>query len=114
MELPEVDAFIWHVFLPGIQPGQRYGYRVYGPWDPANGTAATEQAAAGPYAKAIHGTFDWDEAVFGYPFGDPDSRNDRDSAAHMPKCVVINPTSTGAWTGRRGTSTPTPSSTRRT
>ncbi len=90
--LPEVDAFIWHVFLPGIQPGQRYGYRVYGPWDPARGHRCNpNKLLLDPYAKAIDGTFDWDESVFGYPFGDPDARNDADSAAHMPKCVVINP-----------------------
>ncbi|MBT0771232.1 glycogen debranching protein GlgX [Kineosporia sp. J2-2] len=92
VELPEVDAFIWHVFLPGIQPGQRYGYRVYGPWDPAQGHRCNpNKLLLDPYAKAIDGVFDWNEAVFGYPFGEPDARNDQDSAVHMPKSVVINP-----------------------
>ncbi|GAB3269897.1 glycogen debranching protein GlgX [Kineosporia babensis] len=92
VELPEVDAFIWHVFLPGIQPGQRYGYRVYGPWDPAQGHRCNpNKLLLDPYAKAIDGKFDWDESMFGYPFGDPEGRNDQDSAEHMPKSVVINP-----------------------
>ncbi len=106
--LPEVDAFIWHVFLPGIQPGQRYGYRVYGPWDPSRGHRCNpNKLLLDPYAKAIDGTFDWDESVFGYPFGDPDARNDTDSAAHMPSASSSIRTSTGASTGRRATSTRT-------
>jgi len=72
-----------------------------------------EQTAAGPYSKAIDGTFDWNQSLFGYNFGDPDSRNDDDSAASMPKAVVINPFFDWVWTARRDGSTPTPSSTRR-
>jgi isoamylase len=90
--LPEVDAFVWHAFLPGVEPGQRYGYRVYGPYDPANGHRCNpHKLLLDPYAKAIDGTFDWDQSLFSYNFGDPDSRNDDDSATHMPKSVVINP-----------------------
>jgi glycogen operon protein len=90
--LPEVDGFIWHGFVPGIEPGQRYGYRVTGPYDPAAGHRCNpNKLLLDPYAKAIDGTFEWDQSVFGYTFGDPDSRNDEDSAASMPKSVVINP-----------------------
>ncbi len=113
--LPEVDGFIWHGFLPAIEPGQRYGYRVYGPYDPAEGHRCNpNKLLLDPYAKAIDGTFDWNQSLFGYNFGDPDSRNDEDSAASMPKSVVVTRTSTGAWTGRRSASTPRASSTRRT
>ncbi|WP_307828430.1 glycogen debranching protein GlgX [Antrihabitans sp. YC2-6] len=90
--LPEMDGFVWHGFLPDIQPGQRYGYRVHGPYDPANGQRCNpNKLLADPYAKAIDGHFDWDQSLFSYNFGDPDSRNDDDSAASMPKSVVINP-----------------------
>ncbi|RDH74388.1 glycogen debranching enzyme GlgX [Mycolicibacterium moriokaense] len=90
--LPEVDGFVWHGFIPNIQPGQHYGYRVHGPSDPATGSRCNpNKLVLDPYAKAIDGNISWDQSVFGYNFGDPDSRNDDDSAASMPKCVVINP-----------------------
>jgi isoamylase len=90
--LPEVDGFIWHGFMPGIEPGQRYGYRVYGPYDPGAGLRCNpNKLLLDPYAKAIGGTFDWNQSLFGYTFGDEDSRNDDDSAASTPKSVVINP-----------------------
>ena len=90
--LPEVDGFVWHGFLPNIEPGQRYGYRIHGPYDPGAGVRCNpNKLLLDPYAKAIDGTFDWNQSLFSYNFGDPDSRNDDDSAASMPKCVVINP-----------------------
>ncbi len=90
--LPEVDGFVWHGFIPNIEPGQRYGYRVHGPYDPAAGQRCNpNKLLIDPYAKAIDGTFQWNQSLFGYNFGDPDSRNDDDSAASMPKSVVINP-----------------------
>jgi glycogen operon protein len=90
--LPEVDGFVWHGFIPNIEPGQRYGYRVYGPYDPAAGQRCNpNKLLIDPYAKAIDGTFEWNQSLFGYNFGEPDSRNDDDSAASMPKSVVINP-----------------------
>ncbi|MFL6088140.1 MAG: glycogen debranching protein GlgX [Mycobacterium sp.] len=90
--LPEVDGFVWHGFIPNIEPGQRYGYRVYGPYDPAAGQRCNpNKLLIDPYAKAIDGTFEWNQSLFGYNFGDPDSRNGDDSAASMPKSVVINP-----------------------
>lgn len=90
--LPEVDGFVWHGFIPNIEPGQRYGYRVHGPYDPAAGHRCNpNKLVLDPYAKAIDGAFKWGQALFAYNFGDPDSRNDEDSAANMPKAVVINP-----------------------
>src|SRR6187200_1538623 len=90
--LPEVDGFVWHGFISNAEPGQRYGYRVYGPNDPRAGQRCNpNKLLLDPYAKAIDGSFEWDQSLFGYNFGDPDSRNDDDSAAGMPKCVVINP-----------------------
>ncbi|WP_304105947.1 glycogen debranching protein GlgX [Mycolicibacterium bacteremicum] len=90
--LPEVDGFIWHGFLPAIEPGQRYGYRVHGPNDPDAGHRCNpNKLLLDPYAKAIDGTFQWDQSLFGYNFGEPESRNDDDSAASMPKSVVVNP-----------------------
>jgi glycogen operon protein len=90
--LPEVDGFVWHGFLPGIESGQRYGYRVHGPHDPGNGQRCNpNKLLLDPYSKAIDGIFDWNQSLFGYNFGEPDSRNDDDSAASMPKSVVITP-----------------------
>ena len=93
VELPEVTAFCWHGYLPNVVPGQRYGYRVHGPWNPAEGhRCSPAKLLLDPYAKAIEGEVEWNEAVFPYHFGDPDgSRNDADSAPYMPKCVVTNP-----------------------
>ena len=90
--LPEVDGFVWHGFIPNLEPGQRYGYRVHGPYDPDAGQRCNpNKLLLDPYAKAIDGTISWDQSVFGYNFGDPESRNDDDSAASVPKSVVINP-----------------------
>ncbi|RFA15978.1 glycogen debranching enzyme GlgX [Subtercola boreus] len=90
--LHEVDAFVWHCYLPQVQPGQRYGYRVHGPYDPANGQRFNpNKLLLDPYAKATSGTIDWDQSLFSYNFGDPDSENDLDSAKHMMFGVVINP-----------------------
>ncbi len=92
VQLHEVDGYVWHGFLPGVEPGQRYGYRVHGPYDPDQGLRCNpNKLLLDPYTKAIDGTIEWDESLFGYHFGDPDSRNDDDSAASLPKCVVINP-----------------------
>ncbi|MCT2085215.1 glycogen debranching protein GlgX [Microbacterium enclense] len=104
-ELVDVDAFVWHAYLPNIQPGQRYGYRVHGPYDPANGQRFNpSKLLLDPYAKAVEGQIDWGQPVFSYEFGDPDSFNDEDSAAHMMKGVVINPFFD--WTGDRRPKTP--------
>jgi isoamylase len=90
--LNDVDGFVWHGFLPAVEPGQRYGYRIHGPHDPANGMRCNpNKLLLDPYAKAIDGSFEWHQALFSYNFDDPDSRNDDDSAPQMPKSVVINP-----------------------
>ncbi|MGI5129444.1 glycogen debranching protein GlgX [Pseudonocardia sp. CA-107938] len=92
IELTEVDGFVWHGYLPGVEPGQRYGYRVEGPYDPATGQRCNPaKLLIDPYAKALSGPVDWDESVFGYPFGAPDEQSSTDSAAHVPKSVVVNP-----------------------
>ncbi|MGD2043050.1 MAG: glycogen debranching protein GlgX [Acidimicrobiia bacterium] len=90
--LEEVDGFVWHGYLPEIGPGQRYGYRIQGPWDPANGQRCNpHKLLLDPYAKAIEGSVDWDPACFGYDFDDHDARSSEDSAPHVPKSVVHNP-----------------------
>jgi len=92
IELTEVDAYVWHCYLPSVQPGQRYGYRVHGPWDPSNGLRCNpNKLLLDPYAKATAGEIDWDQSLFGYQFGSPEERNDDDSAAHMMHGVVVNP-----------------------
>ena len=92
VDLPEVDAFVWHAYLPSVQPGQRYGYRVHGPYDPANGHRCNPaKLLLDPYAKAIDGQIDGDPSLFSYDFGDPDSLNRDDSAGHTMTSVVINP-----------------------
>ena len=88
----EVDGHVWHTKLTGVGPGQRYGWRVHGPWDPASGLWCNEnKLLSDPYSKAFDGLVDWDQACFPYNFGDEGSRNDDDSAPHIPKSVVINP-----------------------
>jgi glycogen operon protein len=105
VELQDVDAFVWHAYLPQVQPGQRYGYRVHGAYDPANGQRHNpNKVLLDPYAKAMAGSFEWDQSLFGYDFGDPDSRNDDDSAAHVMHSVVVNPFFD--WAGDRHPNTP--------
>jgi isoamylase len=90
--LTEMDGFVHHCYMPNIVPGQQYGYRVHGPNDPAQGLRCNpNKLLLDPYAKAVTGEVDWDESLFGYKFGQPDERNDDDSAPHMCKGVVINP-----------------------
>jgi isoamylase len=92
VEMTEVDGFVWHVYLPGIAPGQRYGYRVHGPYDPPRGLRCDgSKLLLDPYGKAVEGDVQWDESLFAYQFGNPKKRNTTDSASHMPKNVVINP-----------------------
>jgi isoamylase len=91
--LREVDGYVWHCFLPGVGPGQRYGYRVLGPHDPEAGLRCNPaKLLLDPYAKAVDGQVTWNPAVYGYPLGGDDrKRDDGDSAAFMPKAVVANP-----------------------
>ncbi|MCY7365539.1 MAG: glycogen debranching protein GlgX [Frankiaceae bacterium] len=92
IRLPERDAFVWHGYLPNVGPGQRYGYRVSGPYEPENGHRCNpSKLLLDPYAKAVDGDIDWSQACFSYTWGDEDSFNDEDSAPHMSKSVVISP-----------------------
>jgi glycogen operon protein len=93
----EVDAHVWHGYVPGVGPGQRYGYRVHGPYDPANGHRFNPaKLLVDPYARAIDGVLDWDDSVFGYRVspdtaaGDDHVPDPRDSAPHVPKSVVAD------------------------
>ncbi len=88
--LLEQDAGIWHGFVPGIGPGQRYGYRVSGPYEPAAGLRCNpNKLLLDPYARAIAGDIDWVDAVFGYAPGMPDGFSDLDSAPHVPRGLVV-------------------------
>jgi isoamylase len=91
INLPEVTALCWHAYLPGIRPGQRYGFRVHGPWSPDEGYWCNpNKLLLDPYAKAVDGDWVWHESMFPYHFDNPDgSRNALDSAPHMPKSVVV-------------------------
>ena len=93
--LKEVTAHVWHAYLPGLQPGQLYGYRVHGPYEPEKGMRFNHhKLLIDPYAKAIAGEVDWKAHVFGYQFDNEQkdlSFDEQDSVAGMPKCVVIDP-----------------------
>jgi isoamylase len=92
VDLIEVDGFVWHAYLPGIDPGQRYGYRVHGPYDSSRGQRCNpHKLLLDPYAKAIDGDIRWDPSVYGYEFGAPEQVSTADSARYMPKAVVVNP-----------------------
>ena len=95
IEMTEQNSYVWHNYIPGLQPGQRYGYRVYGPYDPMHGLRCNpNKLLLDPYAKAIEGDIDGDESLFSYWFKSPDdtsAMNDLDSAAHTMKSAVINP-----------------------
>lgn len=95
VEMTEQNSYVWHNYLPGIQPGQRYGYRVYGPYDPAKGLRCNpNKLLLDPYAKAIEGNIDGDESLYSYWFKsseDVTSMNTLDSAPHTMKSAVVNP-----------------------
>ncbi|MDP9360126.1 MAG: glycogen debranching enzyme, partial [Acidobacteriota bacterium] len=84
VDLPEMTGFIWHGYVPNVAPGQRYGFRVHGPWEPAAGHRCNpSKLLLDPYGKAVDGQVQWNEAVFGHFFANPDARNDADSAPFM-------------------------------
>ena len=96
LPLTEVTAHVWHGYIPGIGPGQQYGYRVEGPYAPEEGHRFNPaKLLIDPYAKALAGSIDWEAPVFGYvQSDDPDAdltRDDQDSAAGMPKSLVVDP-----------------------
>ena len=95
VRLAEHTDQVWHGFIPGMKAGQLYGYRVYGPYDPESGHRFNgSKLLLDPYAKAITGQFHWGSEMFGYEMGGPVqavdlSRDYRDNAWCMPKCVVV-------------------------
>jgi isoamylase len=92
VRLEEVDAFSWHAYLPGIGPGQRYGYRVHGPYDLEEGIRCNPyKLLLDPYARAIEGQVDWNSSCYGYDVRHPTAVNIEDSAPHVFKSVVHHP-----------------------
>ncbi|GAA3579873.1 glycogen debranching protein GlgX [Amycolatopsis ultiminotia] len=90
--LEEVDGFVHHGYLLGVGPGQRYGFRVHGPYEPERGLRCNpHKLLIDPYAKALSRGVDWSETLFGYHFDDPEQRNDDDSAGHVPYSLVVSP-----------------------
>jgi isoamylase len=91
LDLPDMQGGIWFGYLPGIGPGQVYGYRVHGPWEPEAGHRFNPaKLLLDPYAREVRGEVTWDPAVFGHS-GDDLTRDDRDSAPFVPKAVVADP-----------------------
>ena len=110
LTLPEVTAFVWHGYVPGLRPGQRYGFRVHGPWCPHEGHRCNPlKRLLDPYAKVVTGAVRWHEAVFAHANDDPDGLLDeRDSSPYMPWSVVADPQFD--WRDDRAPKTPMPDS----
>ena len=90
--LKEVDGDVWHAYLPGVSPGQKYGYRVAGPYEPASGHRCDpSKLLLDPYAKAISGEVTPSQTLYSYSFDNPEVRNEEDSAGHTMRSVVITP-----------------------
>ena len=105
LDLTEVDGFVWHAYLPGVGPGQRYAYRVNGPYDPRRGHRCNPaKLLLDPYGKAVDGTLRWDQALFDYQPGNRAKPSGTDSAPFMPRSVVVNPYFD--WTGDHSPRTP--------
>ncbi|MEZ4222161.1 MAG: glycogen debranching protein GlgX [Polyangiaceae bacterium] len=94
VSMQERDARVFHCYLPDVRPGQLYGYRAHGPWDPARGKRFNaHKLLVDPYAKAIAGRVEWSDALFGYEVGHPEqdlARSETDSAPYLPKSVVVD------------------------
>jgi glycogen operon protein len=94
VRVKEVDNHIWHAYVPKLKPGQLYGYRVYGPYEPQNGHRFNpNKLLIDPYAKALSGRVEWNNAIFGYEIGHPEedlSFSEVDSAPFIPKSVVVD------------------------
>ncbi|MCE7062156.1 glycogen debranching protein GlgX [Dyadobacter sp. CY343] len=95
IEIEEVTHHIWHVYVPGLEPGQLYGYRMHGPYEPENGHRFNpNKLLIDPYAKALSSTIKWDDSLFSYEIGNEQqdlSFSETDSAAFIPKSVVTDP-----------------------
>ena len=93
VDLPEVTGDVWHGYLPSARPGQRYGFRVHGPYAPERGLRCNpHKLLLDPYARAIDGDIAWNESLFSYRFAEPDGAiNTEDSAPHVPKSILASP-----------------------
>ncbi|MBZ7260183.1 glycogen debranching protein GlgX [Klebsiella oxytoca] len=111
LELPEYTDEIWHGYVPDLQPGALYGYRVYGPYDPENGHRFNpNKLLIDPYARELEGDVEWNDAHFGYELGHEESDlsfDSRDSAPYTPKCKVIDPDAFD-WQGENRPNVPWP------
>ena len=108
VSLHEVTDRVWHAYLPDVRPGDLYGYKIDGPYEPSSGHRFNNRKLLiDPYAKAVSGLIDWDDDLFGYTVGDEEedlSFDPRDSSARMPKSVVVDPAFT--WGDDRPPRTP--------
>src|SRR5438309_2897278 len=108
IRIEECTDHVWHIYLPEVRPGQRYGYRVHGPYEPEAGHRFNAaKLLFDPYAKAIAGTIDWSNALYGYRIGDHKedlSVDNQDNASSIPKCVVVDQAFT--WGGDQLLRTP--------
>jgi isoamylase len=108
VSLQEVTDRVWHAYLPDVRPGDLYGYKIDGPYEPSSGHRFNNhKLLIDPYAKAVSGLIDWDDDLFGYTVGHDDvdlSFDPRDSSARMPKSVVVDPAFT--WGDDRPPRTP--------
>jgi glycogen operon protein len=92
LRLEEITAFTHHGYVPGVAPGQRYGFRVHGPWSPADGLFFNPaKLLLDPYSKAIEGDVHWSDAVFAHQPSRPSRISELDSAPNMPRSIVIDP-----------------------
>ncbi|RKY16279.1 MAG: glycogen debranching enzyme, partial [Planctomycetota bacterium] len=90
LELPEMTGHSWHGYLRGVGPGQRYGYRVHGPWDPAHGLRCNpHKLLLDPYARAIDGHLRWGDSIHGYVRGHPFRKQETDSAPDVQRSLVV-------------------------
>ena len=91
-ELPEVDAYCWHGYVEHVEPGQLYGYRVHGPYDPGRGLRCnSSKLLIDPYAKALEGEVQWGQEPYSYKLGGDDFTIDTSDSAHvMPKAIVVD------------------------
>jgi isoamylase len=89
-DLEQDEGFVWHGYLRGVAPGQRYGFRVHGPWDPPSGARCNPaKLLLDPYARAVAGEVQWNPAVYGHAAGDPNRPDGNDSAPFVPRSVVV-------------------------
>ncbi len=92
VRLPERSGSVWHGYFPDMAANTEYGFRVHGPWDPASGHRCNPaKLLLDPYARAIEGTFEWNQSVFSYDFDDHDVIDTSDSAPSTPRSLVVNP-----------------------